>query len=571
MIKRFISFYKPHVGLFALDMLCAVLVAACDLFYPVIAKQIINKYVPSKNLRLIITWAIALLVIYLLKYLFNYVVSYYGHIVGIRMQADMRGKIFKHLQKMPFSFYDENKTGSIMSRIINDLNEISELAHHGPEDLFLSMLMFIGSFIMLTSINLPLTLIVFAAVPFVILFAALMRSGMMNAFRRSREQIAEVNANIETAISGIRVSRAYTSEKHEIKKFEEENRLFAKIRSKAILELAKFHSSMTFFMDFLYLVVLVAGGLFFYYGKIDIGEFTAYLLYISMFLNPIRRFISLFEQLQEGMTGFKRYCEMMDAVEEEETGTLDITAVHGNIRFKNATFSYLGNDENTVIKDLDLDIEAGKTLALVGPSGGGKTTICNLIPRFYELGGGSITLDGTDIRDIKRESLRKHIGIVSQDVFLFNGTIRENIAYGNLDATDEEIIEAAKKANIHDYVMTLEDGYSTNVGERGVKLSGGQKQRISIARVFLKNPSILILDEATSALDNTTEMLIQRSLDELSKGRTVVVVAHRLSTVKNADEIVVIDGDGIAERGTHDELVAKPDGIYKNLYSYQFR
>ncbi len=571
MIKRFISFYKPHIGLFTLDMLCAVLVAACDLFYPVIAKQIINKYVPSKNLRLILIWAVALLVIYLLKYLFNFVVSYYGHIVGIRMQADMRGKIFKHLQKMPFAFYDENKTGSIMSRIINDLNEISELAHHGPEDLFLSLLMFIGSFVMLTSINLPLTLIVFAAVPFVILFAALMRSGMMNAFKRSREQIAEVNANIETSISGIRVSRAYTSEKHEIKKFEEENRLFAKIRGRAILELAKFHSSMTFFMDFLYLVVLVAGGLFFYHGIIDIGEFTAYLLYISMFLNPIRRFVSLFEQLQEGMTGFKRYCEIMDTCEEEETGTLEPETVRGDICFKNATFSYRGNDENTVIKDLNLDIQAGKTLALVGPSGGGKTTVCNLIPRFYELGEGSITLDGIDIRDIKRESLRKHIGIVSQDVFLFNGTIRENIAYGKLDATDEEITEAAKKANIHDYVMTLEDGYNTNVGERGVKLSGGQKQRISIARVFLKNPSILILDEATSALDNTTEMLIQRSLDELSKGRTVIVVAHRLSTVKNADEIVVIDSNGIAERGTHDQLIATPDSIYKNLYNYQFR
>jgi len=571
MIKRFISFYKPHIGLFTLDMLCAVLVAACDLFYPVIAKQIINKYVPSKNLRLILIWAVALLVIYLLKYLFNFVVSYYGHIVGIRMQADMRGKIFRHLQKMPFAFYDENKTGSIMSRIINDLNEISELAHHGPEDLFLSLLMFIGSFVMLTSINLPLTLIVFAAVPFVILFAALMRSGMMNAFKRSREQIAEVNANIETSISGIRVSRAYTSEKHEIKKFEEENRLFAKIRGRAILELAKFHSSMTFFMDFLYLVVLVAGGLFFYHGIIDIGEFTAYLLYISMFLNPIRRFVSLFEQLQEGMTGFKRYCEIMDACEEEETGTLEPETVRGDICFKNATFSYRGNDENTVIKDLNLDIQAGKTLALVGPSGGGKTTVCNLIPRFYELGEGSITLDGIDIRNIKRESLRKHIGIVSQDVFLFNGTIRENIAYGKLDATDEEITEAAKKANIHDYVMTLEDGYNTNVGERGVKLSGGQKQRISIARVFLKNPSILILDEATSALDNTTEMLIQRSLDELSKGRTVIVVAHRLSTVKNADEIVVIDSNGIAERGTHDQLIATPDSIYKNLYNYQFR
>ena len=328
---------------------------------------------------------------------------------------------------------------------------------------------------------------------------------------------------------------------------------------------------MTFFTDLLYLIVLVAGGLFFYYKIINIGEFTAYLLYISMFLNPIRRFISLFQQLQEGMTGFKRFCETMDAATEEETGTVELTDVRGDIRFDKATFSYVGDDEHTVIRNLDLDIEAGKTLALVGPSGGGKTTLCNLIPRFYELGSGRITIDGFDLRDITRDSLRQNIGIVSQDVFLFNGTVRENIAYGNLDASDDEIIAAAKKANIHDYVMTLENGYDTNVGERGIKLSGGQKQRISIARVFLKNPSILILDEATSALDNATEMLIQKSLDELSKGRTVIVVAHRLSTVKNADEIVVIDSTGIAERGTHSELIEKENGIYKDLYSYQFR
>ena len=552
-------------------MLCAVLVAACDLFYPVIAKEIINKYVPDKNLRLIIIWAAALLVIYLLKYLFNFVVSYYGHVVGIRMQADMRRDMFRHLQKMPFSFYDENKTGSIMSRLINDLNEVSELAHHGPEDLFLSVLLFIGSFIMLASINVCLTLIVFASVPFIILFSTLMRTAMMNAFKRSREQIAEVNSNIETAIAGIRVSRAYTARDHENAKFERENRLFESVRCNAIKQMAKFHSSMTFFTDFLYLVVLVAGGLFFYYKMIDIGEFTAYLLYIGMFLNPIRRFISLFQQLQEGMTGFKRFCETMDTEAEKETGSTELENVRGEIRFEKATFSYLGDDEHTVIKELDLDIEQGKTLALVGPSGGGKTTICNLIPRFYELGGGKITIDGHDVTELTRDSLRKNIGIVSQDVFLFNGTVRENIAYGNLDATDEEIIEAAKKANIHDYVMTLDKGYDTNVGERGIKLSGGQKQRISIARVFLKNPSILILDEATSALDNATEMLIQKSLDELARGRTVIVVAHRLSTVKNADEIVVIDKTGIAEKGTHETLMQKQSGIYKDLYSYQFR
>jgi ATP-binding cassette subfamily B protein len=572
MLKRFISYYKPHIALFSFDMFCAVMVAACDLFYPLIAKSIINDYVPNQNIRMLMIWSAILLGIYLLKWLLNFIINYYGHIVGVRMQADMRRDLFIHLEKMPFSFFDKNKTGSVMSRLINDLNDVSELAHHGPENLFLSVLMLIGSFVMLTSINVELTLIVFAAIPIIILFAVLMRTGMLNAFRRSREQLAEINANIETAISGIRVTKAYTSEPHETKKFEKENGLFVKIRSKALFELGKFHSSMTFFSDFLYLIVLVSGGFFFYFGKIDIGEFAAYLLYISMVLNPINRFISLFEQMQEGMTGFKRFIEIMDYPEEKDRpNAVNIESSEGNIEFENVGFSYEGENENEIISNLCLSVKAGKTVALVGPSGGGKTTLCHLIPRFYEINSGRITLDGRDIRDITRYSLRQNIGIVSQDVFLFNGTIRENIAYGKLDANDEEIIEAAKKANIHDYIMSLKDGYNTGVGERGVKLSGGQKQRISIARIFLKNPSVLILDEATSALDNATEMMIQQSLDKLAQGRTVIVVAHRLSTVKNADEIVVINRDGIAEKGTHEMLMKKEDGIYKNLYSYQFR
>lgn len=572
MLKRFISYYKPHIALFSFDMFCAVMVAACDLFYPLIAKSIINDYVPNQNIRMLMIWSAVLLGIYLLKWLLNFIINYYGHIVGVRMQADMRRDLFIHLEKMPFSFFDKNKTGSVMSRLINDLNDVSELGHHGPENLFLSVLMLIGSFVMLTSINVELTLIVFAAIPIIILFAVLMRTGMLNAFRRSREQLAEINANIETAISGIRVTKAYTSEPHETKKFEKENGLFVKIRSKALFELGKFHSSMTFFSDFLYLIVLVSGGFFFYFGKIDIGEFAAYLLYISMVLNPINRFISLFEQMQEGMTGFKRFIEIMDYPEEKDRpNAVNIESSEGNIEFENVGFSYEGENENEIISNLCLSVKAGKTVALVGPSGGGKTTLCHLIPRFYEINSGRITLDGRDIRDITRYSLRQNIGIVSQDVFLFNGTIRENIAYGKLDANDEEIIEAAKKANIHDYIMSLKDGYNTGVGERGVKLSGGQKQRISIARIFLKNPSVLILDEATSALDNATEMMIQQSLDKLAQGRTVIVVAHRLSTVKNADEIVVINRDGIAEKGTHEMLMKKEDGIYKNLYSYQFR
>ena len=573
MIKRFAAYYKPHKKLFFLDMLCALAVAVCDLFYPLIAKDIINIYVPDHNMRMLLIWAAALLGIYVLKMFLNYIISYWGHIVGVRIQGDMRRDLFRHLEKLPFSYYDENKTGSIMSRLVNDLFEVSELAHHGPEDVFLSIVMFIGSFIMLSTINIKLTLIVFAVLPFIIFFAARMRKSMNDAFRKSREQIAELNADIETSISGVRVSRAYTAEKHENAKFDAENEKFKQIRGTAYKAMGKFHSGMTFFTDFLYLVVLVAGGLFFYYGVIDIGEFAAYLLYINMFLNPIKRFINLFEQLQEGMTGFRRFCEIMDTPGEDDApDAVELSDPRGEIDFDHVTFAYdTGENGRSVISDFSMKIAPGRTLALVGPSGGGKTTVCNLIPRFYEIGSGSVSIDGRDIRAVTRESLRRCIGIVSQDVFLFNGTVRENIAYGDLDAPDSAIIEAAKKANIHDYIMTLPHGYDTNVGERGIKLSGGQKQRISIARAFLKNPPILILDEATSSLDNATEMQIQSALEKLAGGRTVIVVAHRLSTVKNADEIVVIDKTGVAERGTHDELMNMENGIYRGLYAYQFK
>lgn len=572
MIKRFISYYKPYKWLFAADMTACILIACCDLFYPMITKNIINDYVPNSNLRLLLIWSFILLGIYIVKWALNYFVAYYGHIVGLKMQADMRRDVFTHIQKLPFSFFDKTKTGSVMSRLINDLNEISELAHHGPEDLFLSVLMFIGSFIMLSRINLLLTIIIFAFIPPILLFAVLIRKSMKATSRKSREQIAEVNANIETAISGVRVSRAYTSEEHELKKFSRENNLFAEYRAKFLKSLATFHSTMTFFTDVLYIVILIAAGTFYFKGIIDTGEFAAYLLYISLFLNPIKRFVALFEQLQEGMTGFKRFTEILDTpAEEESPDAYDLTNVKGDIEFSNVSFKYSSESGKDIISNLSMKIPHGETVALVGPSGGGKTTICNLIPRFYEIESGSITIDGHDIKDLTRLSLRQNIGIVSQDVFLFNGTIRENIAYGKLDATDDEIIEAAKKANIYDFIIGLENGLDTQVGERGVALSGGQKQRISIARVFLKNPSILILDEATSALDNATEVQIQTALEELSKGRTVLVVAHRLSTVKNADEIIVITENGIEERGTHEELLSVENGIYKGLYAYQFR
>lgn len=575
LIKQFIKYYGPHKKLFIFDMVCSFLIAAADLFFPMVTKNIINDYVPNQKIRLLIVWSLALLCIYAIKCVLNYCVAYYGHTVGVRMQADMRRDLFAHLEKLPFSYFDENKSGAIMSRIINDLFDVAELAHHGPENLFLALVLFIGSFIILSMICLPLTLIIFVAVPLIIFFAFKMRSSMNSAFKKSREQIAEVNANIETAIAGIRITRAYTAEGTEIDKFNAENEKFKSCRGEAYRAMGLFHSGMTFFSDVLYLTVIFAGGLFFYRGIIDIGEFTAFFLYITMFLDPIKRFVSLFEQFQEGMTGFTRFAEIMATEPEKEAlDAVDLTDPKGEICFKNVTFAY--NTDGTaetrnVINSLNLTVPHGKTVALVGPSGGGKTTVCNLIPRFYEISDGTITFDGVDITKLSRKSLRSAIGVVSQDVFLFNGTIRENIAYGTPDATDEDIIKAAKCANIHDHVMTLPDGYNTNVGERGIKLSGGQKQRISIARVFLRNPPVLILDEATSALDNETEMLVQASLDELTRGRTVLVVAHRLSTVKNADEIIVLDKNGISETGSHEELMKNENGIYKKLYSYQFR
>ncbi len=572
MLKRFISYYKPHIALFTFDMISAVIVAAASLFYPSIVKDIMNVYIFDDTPKRLIIWSAVLLILYIVKAYFNYVMGYYGHVVGVRMQANMRADLFKKYETLSFSYFDNHKTGDLISRISNDLFDVAELAHHGPENLFLSVLMLLGSFIILSGINMTLTLIMFAIIPFIILLTVLSRKTMMTSFRASRREVAEINSAVENSIGGIRETKSYVAEHHEICKFNVSNKRFAKCRTKAMFAVGFFHSVMQLLTDILYLVIILIGGLFLYYGKIDAGEFAAFILYISMFLNPINRFVTLFEQLQEGMSGYARFHEIMNEPAEIDEGKIEIDDVKGDIVFDNVSFSYTddGIEGKNVLSGLNLHIRAGQTLALVGPSGGGKSTICNLIPRFYNISTGKITLDGVDVKDITLHSLRKHIGIVSQNIFLFDGTIKENIAYGNLDATDEEIIEAAKKANIHDYVSTLELGYDTQVGERGVKLSGGQKQRVAIARVFLKNPKLLILDEATSALDNVTEMQIQASLEELSRGRTVIVVAHRLSTVKNADEIVVIDQSGIIEKGTHDELILA-DGEYKKLYSYQFR
>ncbi len=565
MIKRFCSYYKPHMNVFVADMICAFLLSVCSMVYPLITRTMLNDFIPNGKLRLLIIWAVILFLIYVFRYLLNYFVAYYGHVMGVRMQASMRKDVFSHLETLPLSYFDDNKTGTIMSRIINDLMDVSELAHHGPEDLFLSVVMLIGSFAVMSSIDLYLTLIIYALLPFMFIFALKKQKKMKDAFAASRKQVGEINATLENSISGIRVSKAYTNSRYENEIFEEGNQKFVNVRNTAYKAMAEFHSGMTMGMDILRVVMYVAGGLFVFYGRIDIADFTAFVLYISLFISPIERLVGFIEQYQNGMTGFKRFTEIMDQKPEaDKENAAAIGEVKGSITFDNVTFSY--SEDKKVLSDLCFNVEAGKTLALVGPSGGGKTTICHLIPRFYDVDEGRILIDGKDITDVTIESLRKNIGIVSQDVFLFDSTIYDNISYGCPNATAEDVERASRLANISEYISTLPDGYNTLVGERGVKLSGGQKQRIAIARVFLKNPPILILDEATSALDNVTEMMIQESLSELCKGRTTIVVAHRLTTVKNADEILVITDNGIAERGSHNELVSL-GGIYAGLWN----
>lgn len=565
MFKKFISYYSPYKKLFFLDLFAAFMVALIDLVYPMITRNIINDVVPNKNIRMLIVFCIILLTIFIIKGFLNYFMQYYGHIVGVRMQGDMRKDIFVHLQKLPNQYFSDNKTGNIMSRIVNDLMEVSELAHHGPEDLFVSLVMLIGSFTFLSFIDLKLTLIIFSFIPVILIFAIIMRKKMSKAFKETRIKTGDVNAVIENSISGIRVTKSFVNEESELNKFEASNFLFKKAREHAYRRMGEFFSGTYFLVDILELLALIASAYFTFNGSITIGDFVAYVLYVKMFIQPIRKLINFTEQLQNGMSGFERFQELLaEETEKESKDARELENVKGNIKIQNVSFRYNESTEN-VLDNFSLDIPAGKTIALIGPSGGGKTTICSLIPRFYELTEGDIKIDGTSIKDVTLDSLRRNIGIVSQEVFLFTGTIKDNIIIGNPQATMEEIIDACKKASIHDFITTLKDGYDTFVGERGLKLSGGQKQRISIARVFLKNPKIMILDEATSALDNVTEREIQESLEKLSKGRTNIIVAHRLSTIKNADEIILIDEKKIIERGTHEELMSL-NGAYKKLY-----
>lgn len=572
-LKRFIKYYSPYKHLFFADMFCALTLSGIDLAFPAIVRFLLNDvYVmddSGKIVRYVIYVGSALLFMYILRYFCMYFITSWGHVMGARMEKDMRRDLFDHLQKLSFSYYDNTNTGKLMSRIVTDLFDISELAHHGPEDIFISIIKIVGSFIILASINFKITSILLFFTVVMLCFSVLYNKKMRSVFMKNREKIANVNAVVQDSLAGIRVVKSFANEEIERDKFAKGNMEFLETKKDSYFIMGRFFSGNSFFQGVLYLSVILSGGIFISNGTLKTSDLVVYILYINMFLNPIEKLINFTEQFQRGLTGFDRFLEVIDIQPDikDKSGAVELINPKGNIMFNNVSFSY--NDKHNVLENLDIKIAAGKNIALVGPSGGGKTTFCSLIPRFYEINEGSITIDGIDIRDIKLKSLRNAIGIVQQDVYLFAGNIRENIAYGKPNATDEEIIEAAKKANIHEFIMSLDEGYDTYVGERGVKLSGGQKQRVSIARVFLKNPPILILDEATSALDNESEKFIQKSLEELSKNRTTLVIAHRLSTIRNADEIIVLTDEGIKERGNHDELIGK-NGVYAYLYNMQF-
>lgn len=571
MLKRFFSYYKPHIRMFVLDMLASLMISVIGMVYPMVTNRMLNRYIPNRMYSAIVTAGIIVLALYILRMLLKYFVQYYGHMIGVGIQSQMRRELFEHLEGLPFSFFDDHETGRIMSRMTNDLFEVCELAHHGPENILTGGIMIVLSFMYLSSINITLTLIIFSCVPLLIVVSFYSRRNMKRAFADRRVSTAEINAATESSISGIRVTKAYTNAKKELEKFEVGNGLFVDASRRAYDAMGKFFSSTSFVTDVFNVIILIAGGLFLYADKISFGDYSTFIVSVNLFISPVTTLINFMEQYQNGVTGFKRFIEIMDVPSEKDSpGAVELVNPLGCIEFKDVTFSYEGSAE--ILSHVSFKVEKGHKLALVGPSGGGKTTICHLIPNFYKLepGNGSIMIDGKDIRSFTLDSLRRCIGIVQQDVFLFSGTVMDNIRYGRLDATDEDVYTAAKRANIHDYIVSLPNGYDTEIGERGIRLSGGQKQRMSIARVFLKNPAILILDEATSALDNTTELLIQQALDELCKGRTTLVVAHRLSTIRNADEIAVVINGKITERGTHEELMAA-GGIYKDLYSLQFR
>lgn len=570
MFKRFISYYKPYKKIFALDMVAALFISLIGLLYPVLTNYILKTLIPEENLKWIIILGVVLLFSYFIRMLLRYFVQYYGHVMGVRMQADMRSQMFQKLQRLPFSYYDENETGKIMSRMTNDLMNVSELAHHGPENIFICGTTILLSFVYLMMLNWVLTLVIFTCVPLLVCISLFLRKRMNRAFMDTRKSVAEINGALESSITGIRVTKAFHNREEEIRKFELGNQQFVEARSRAYKAMGQFGSSTAFITDLFNVVVLIVGAIFIYKAfHVDYVILTTFMVSIGIFLNPLTTLINFVEQYQEGATGFKRFIEIMDTEEENENqDAIKVEALKGEIIFDHVSFDY--ETTKGVLKDVSLHIPVGRMVAFVGPSGGGKTTICHLLPHFYSITKGKITIDSYNINELDLGSLRKNIGIVQQDVFLFSGTILENIRYGRLDATDEEVYEAAKRAQIHETILSFEQGYQTQIGERGIKLSGGQKQRLSIARVFLKNPPILILDEATSALDTVTEAYIQASLEELAKGRTTLVVAHRLSTIKNADYIYVVSEGLIQEEGTHEELLAA-NKEYADLYYKQFK
>lgn len=567
-MKFFLSYFKPHIHLFVFDLICAAFISAVDLAFPVLTRYSINTFLPQKQFNFFYIIIAIMIGLYVLRMAANYFVTYFGHLFGARVEKDMRRDIFNHIEKQSFRFFDNHRTAKLMSHITNDLSEITELAHHGPEDVFISLLTLIGALIIMLNIRPELALMLFLFLPLLSIHTFISRKKLGNSSTKVKEEIAEINATIESSISGARVTKVFTNEEYEKIRFEKSNHNYYLATRLFYRSMSFFICRLEFFMDILRVLIIAVGGYFIMKDKMNLADLIAATLFIANFLAPIRRLANFVEQYSRGMAGFNRFKTLMNTSDEtpQNLKAQKIQNVRGNITYNNVSFAY--NSEVNVLKNINLSIKAGQTIAFVGPSGSGKTTLCNLLPRFYELQAGSITLDEKDIRDIDVQSLRKHIGIVQQDVFLFATTIKDNIAYGNINASDEEIIKAAKMAEIHEEIIKMPDGYNTLVGERGMRLSGGQKQRISIARIFLKNPPILILDEATSALDTETEIKIQKSFEKLAKGRTNLIIAHRLSTIRNADLIVVVNDEGITEIGTHSELLVR-QGQYANLYNAQ--
>ncbi|MFG0215008.1 ABC transporter ATP-binding protein [Brevibacillus porteri] len=569
MLRRFFSYYRPYRGLFILDFACAVFVALLELGFPLAVNMVVDQLLPSKDWNMIVWACIGLLALYGLNSGMNYVVTYWGHMLGINIETDMRKKLYDHIQKLSFRFFDNTKTGHLLSRLTNDLMEIGEVAHHGPEDLFIAVMTLIGAFLLMFNINEEMALLTFCVIPLLIFFVVYFNRKMTGAFHRLYGDMADFNARVEDNVGGMRVVQAFANEQFENKRFAENNQRFRITKLLSYKIMAQNISVSYVLMRLVNLFVLICGSWFVIQGELTYGEFVAFLLLTNVFFRPLEKINAIIESYPKGIAGFKRYIEIMDTAPDiaDAPDAIQVESLKGDISYKNVSFSY--DQESSVLQNIDLNIRAGETIAFVGPSGAGKTTLCSLLPRFYEIGGGSISIDGIDIRQITLASLRSQIGIVQQDVFLFSGTIRENIAYGKLNASEEEIWEAARLAKLEEFIRSQPAGLETIIGERGVKLSGGQKQRLAIARMFLKNPPILILDEATSALDTETEAAIQQSLQELSKGRTTLVIAHRLATIKNADRIIVVTEQGITEQGSHDQLLAR-EGLYSRLYQAQF-